>query len=93
MVPCKPSGISTSIKKNAKLQARCISDCKIDTPLRRGGTTQNYAQNDHCSSDVEENASALAFASVTTENALVPTLDLIPPVSQVRLLSLFLSYL
>uniref|UniRef100_A0A3Q2XXP2 Zgc:162344 n=2 Tax=Hippocampus comes TaxID=109280 RepID=A0A3Q2XXP2_HIPCM len=83
VVPCKPSGISTSIKKNTKMQARRISDCKMDTPLRRGGTTQSYVQNDQCSSDVKENASALAFASVTTENALVPTLGLIPPVSQI----------
>ncbi|XP_051932689.1 protein hinderin [Hippocampus zosterae] len=83
VVPCKRSGISTSIKKNAKMQAQHIADYKIDAPLRRGGTTQSFVQNDQCSSDVKENASAFAFASVTTENGLVPMLDPIPPVSQI----------
>ncbi|XP_077385860.1 protein hinderin isoform X2 [Festucalex cinctus] len=83
VVSCRPGDINTSSKKSTKMQARRTSDCKIDTPLRRGGKKQSYIQNDQYSFDVKENVSAFASASVTTESSLFPTLGAIPPVSQV----------
>ncbi|XP_077430097.1 protein hinderin isoform X2 [Vanacampus margaritifer] len=83
VVSCRSGNINTSSKKSTKMQARRTSDCKIDTPLRRGGKKQSYVQKDQYSFDVKENASAFASASVTTENSLFPTLGAIPSVSQV----------
>ncbi|XP_061640238.1 protein hinderin isoform X2 [Phyllopteryx taeniolatus] len=65
--------MTISSKKSNKMQARPTSDCKIDVPLKRGGKKQSYLQNEQCSSDVKENASAYTSASVTTENTLFPT--------------------
>ncbi|XP_061544142.1 protein hinderin isoform X3 [Phycodurus eques] len=65
--------MTISSKKSTKMQARRTSDCKIDVPLKRGGKKQSYLQNEQCSSDVKENASAYSSASVTTENTLFPT--------------------
>ncbi|XP_061544141.1 protein hinderin isoform X2 [Phycodurus eques] len=73
VVSCKPGAMTISSKKSTKMQARRTSDCKIDVPLKRGGKKQSYLQNEQCSSDVKENASAYSSASVTTENTLFPT--------------------